>query len=197
MVFPVVMYGCESWTVTKAEPWGLILLNCGVREDSFEGPLNCKEIQPVHPKGDQSWVFIGRSDIEAETPILWLPDAKNQVIGKDPDAGKDWRQEKGMTEDETVGWHHLRDGHEWANSGHWWWTRRPGVLQSMEPQNVGHDCMLKWTELSVDEEIEVHWAYFLLHNWKHIYIYYMVLNITGIDHLVYLGTIYTKLICLE
>ena len=82
-----------------------MLLNCGVRED-FESPLDCKEIQPVHPKGDQSWVFIGRTDVEAETPILWPLDAKNWLIGKDPDAGKDWKQEKkGMTEDEMVGWH--------------------------------------------------------------------------------------------
>ena len=72
----------------------------------------CKEIQPVHPKGDQSWVFIGRTDVEAETPILWPSDAKSWFIGKDPDAGKDWRQEeKGTTEDEMVGWHHRLDGH--------------------------------------------------------------------------------------
>ena len=89
VVFPVVMYGCESWTVKKAEHW---------RIDAFEeSPLECKEIQPVHPKGNQSWLFIGRSDAEAETPILWVPDVKNRLIWKDPDAGKDWRQEeKGM-----------------------------------------------------------------------------------------------------
>ena len=82
-----------------------------VLEKTPESPLDCKEIQPVHPKGDQPWVFIGRTDAEAETPILW-PDAKNQLIGKDPDAGKDRRQEKGMTEDDMVGWHHRHDGHE-------------------------------------------------------------------------------------
>ena len=99
MVFPVVMYGCEGWTIKKAEHW---------RIDAFElwhwrrSPLDCKEIQPVNPE-DQSWVFIGRSDIEAETPILWPPDAKDWLIGKDPDAVKDWRwEEKGMTEDEMV-----------------------------------------------------------------------------------------------
>ena len=75
-VFPVVMYGCESWTIKKAECQRLVLLNCGVGED-FESPLDCKEIQPVHSKGDQSWVFIGRTDVEAETPILWPPDAKS------------------------------------------------------------------------------------------------------------------------
>ena len=112
MAFPVVMYGCESWTVKKAERW---------RIDAFElwcwrrllSPLDCKEIQPVHPKGDQSWVFIGRTDAEAETPILWPPDAKSGLIWKDPDAGRDWGQEeKGTTEDETAGWHHRLDGHE-------------------------------------------------------------------------------------
>ena len=82
--------------------------------------LNCKEIQPVHPKGHQSWVFIGRTDVEAETPILWPPDAKSWLIWKDPDAGKDWRwEEKGTTEDEMVGWHPWLNGHEFE------WT--PGV----------------------------------------------------------------------
>ena len=80
-------------------------------EQTLESPLDCKEIQPVHPKGDQSWVFIGRTDVEAETPILWSPEVKNQLIGKDPDAGKDGRQEKGMIEDEMVQWHHRLNGH--------------------------------------------------------------------------------------
>ena len=78
-----------------------------VLEKILESPLDCKEIQPVHPKGNQSWIFIGRTDADAETPILWPPDGKNRFIGKDPDAGKDGGQEeKGMTEDEMVGWHH-------------------------------------------------------------------------------------------
>ena len=82
-----------------------------VLEKTLESPLDCKEIQPVHPKGNQSCIFIGRTDAEAETPILWPPDVKNWLIGKDLDAGKDWRQEeKGMTEDETVGWHHQFNG---------------------------------------------------------------------------------------
>ena len=81
-------------------------------EKTLDSPWDCKEIQPVHPKGDQSWIFIGRTDAETEAPILWPPDAKNWLIGKDPDAGKEWRQEKGMTEDEMVGWHHQLDGHE-------------------------------------------------------------------------------------
>ena len=85
-----------------------------VLEKTFVSLLDHKEIQPVHFKGDQSSVFIGRTDAEAETPILWPPDAKNWLIGKDPDAGKDWRQEKGMTEDDMVGWHHQLNGHEFG-----------------------------------------------------------------------------------
>ena len=84
-----------------------------VLEKTLESPLDCKEIQPVHPKGDQSWVFCGRTDTKAETPILWPPRAKSCLIGKDSDAGRDWGQEeKGMTEDEMAGWHHRLDRHE-------------------------------------------------------------------------------------
>ena len=91
-----------------------------VLEKTLESPLDCKEIQPSHPKGDQSWVFIGRTDAEAETPVLWPPDVKSWVIGKDPDTWRDWGQEeKGTTEDEMAGWHHWLDGHEFV------WT--PGV----------------------------------------------------------------------
>ena len=84
-----------------------------VLEKTIESPLDCKEIQPVNPKANQSWIFIGRTNAEAETPILWPPDVKNCLIGNDPDAGEDWRhEEKGMTDDEMVGWHHQLDGHE-------------------------------------------------------------------------------------
>ena len=110
MVFPVVMYGCESWTVKKAE---CQRIDAVVLEKTLESPLDCKEIQPVHSKGDQSWVFFGRTDAEAETPILWPPHAKSWLIGKDSDSGRDWGQEeKGMTEDGMARWHHLLDGHE-------------------------------------------------------------------------------------
>ena len=89
----------------------MMLLNCGVGE-TLESPLDYKEIKLIDPKGNQSWIFIGRTDTEAEAPILWPPDAKSQLIGKEPDAGKDWRQEeKGMTEDVMVGWHHRLYGH--------------------------------------------------------------------------------------
>ena len=97
----------ESWALKNWCFWTVVL------EKSLESPLDSKEIQPVHPKGNQSWIFIGRSDAEPETPILWLPDAKNWLIGKDPDAEKDWRQEeKGTTEDKKVQWHHWLDGYE-------------------------------------------------------------------------------------
>ena len=90
----------ESWVLKNWCFWIVVL------EKTLKSPLDCKDIQPVHPKGSQSWIFIGRTDAEAEAPILWPPDAKNWLIGKDPEAGKDWRQEKGMIEDEMVGWHH-------------------------------------------------------------------------------------------
>ena len=90
----------------------LMVLNCGLKK-TLESPLDCKEIQSIHPKGNQYWMFIGRIDAEAETPIVWPPDVKNWLTGKDLEAGKDWRQEeKGMTEDEMVGWYHWLDGHE-------------------------------------------------------------------------------------
>ena len=98
------------WRKLSAEK--LMLLNCGM-EKTLESPLDCKEIQPVHPEGDQSWVFTGRTDAEAETPVLWPPHVKSWLIGKDPDAGRGWGQEeKGTTEDEMAGWHHWLDGHE-------------------------------------------------------------------------------------
>ena len=104
MVFPVVMYGCESWTVKKAERRKIDAFWTVVLEKTLESSLDCKEIQAVHPKGDQSWVFIGRTDAEAETPILWPPHAKNWLTGKDPDTGRDWvQEEKGMIEDRWLG----------------------------------------------------------------------------------------------
>ena len=136
MVFPVVMYGWESWTIKIAECLKIdaFELWCWRRAESS---LDSKEIQPVHPKGDQSWIFIGRTDAQAEAPILWPLDAKNWLIGKDLDFGKDWKwEEKG-----TTGW----DGWMasptqwawvWVNSRSWWWTGRPGLLQSMGSQRV-------------------------------------------------------------
>ena len=106
VVLPVVLYGCERWTIKEAEHQRIDDFEL-VLEKTLESPLDCKEIQPVSPKGNQSCTFIGRIDTEAETPVLWPPDVKNRLIGKDPDAGKDCRwEEKRITEDEVVGWHH-------------------------------------------------------------------------------------------
>ena len=105
------------WGHTRAHTWTLVALwlCASVCSSGSQFLQYHKEIQAVHPRGNQSWIFIGRTDAEAETPILWLPDAKNWLIGKDPDAGKDWRkEEKGTTEDEMVGWHHRLDGHEFG-----------------------------------------------------------------------------------
>ena len=117
MVFPYIVVWMweldhkKSWALKNWRFWTVVL------EKTLESPLDCKEIQPVHPKGNQSWIFIGRSDAEAEAPILWPLDAKSWLIEKDPNAGKDWRQEeKGTTEDEMVGWHHWLDGHEFEQA---------------------------------------------------------------------------------
>ena len=124
----------ESWALKNWYFWTVVL------EKTLESLLSCKEIKPVNPKGNQSWIFIGRTDAEAETPIFWPPDEKNWLIGKDPDAGKDWRQEKGTTKDEMVGWHHWLDGHEFKQApGVGWWIGKPGMLQSMGSQKVKHD----------------------------------------------------------
>ena len=112
MAFPVVVYGCESWTIKKAEHKRIdaVELYCWRR---LENPLDSKEIKPVNPKGNQPWIFIGRTDAEVEVPVFLPPDMKIQLIRKDPDAGKDWGQEeKGVTEDEMVRWHHWFSGHE-------------------------------------------------------------------------------------
>ena len=125
----------ESWVLKNWCFWTVVL------EKTIESPLDYKEIQPVSPKGNQSWVFIGRTNAEAEMPILWPPDVKNWLVWKDPDAGKDWRlEEKGTTEDEMLGWHlWTLWTWVWVSSGSWWWTGKPGMLQSMGSQEVGHD----------------------------------------------------------
>ena len=116
----------ESWVLKNWCFWTVVL------EKTLENPWDCKEIQPVHPKGNQPWIFTGRTDADAEAPILWPPDVKNWLIGKDPDAGKDWKwEEKGMTEDEMAGW----DGQGIL----------PGMLQSMGSQSETR--LSDWTEL--------------------------------------------------
>ena len=132
----------ESWVLKNWCFWAVVL------ENTLESPLDCKEIQSVNPKGNQSWIFIKRTDIDAETPILWPLDVKNWLIGKDPDAGKDWRQEeKGMTEDEMVGWHHPLNGHEfeWAQGV----GDGQGILACWNPWGCKESDIseqLNWTE---------------------------------------------------
>ena len=171
MVFPVVMYGCESWTIKKAEQdwcfWTVVL------EKTLESPLDCKEIQPVHPKGDQSWVFIERTDVEAETPILWPPDVKSWLTGKDPDAGKDWGQMRrgrqrmrwldGITDSMDMGLGGLR---ELVMEG------RPGVLWFIGLQRVRHDWAteLNWTECRIAARGAI--CYHFLHlNQRQMWVY--------------------------
>ena len=133
----------ESWALKNCYFWTVVL------EKTLESPLGCKEIKPLNPKGNQHWIFSGRTDVEAETPIFWPPAVKNWLLGKDPDAGKDWRQENGTTEDEMVGWHHWLNGHESEQA--------PGVGDghgsSMCCSPWGHKESdkterLNWTELS-------------------------------------------------
>ena len=121
-----------------------------VLEKTLKSPLDCKEIQPVHPKGNQSWIFIGRTDVEAETPIVWPPDAKKWLIWKDPDSVKDWRQEeKGMTEDEMVGWHHRCDGHQLS--------KLQQLVMDREAWRVAvHAVAMSWTRLR--DWTELNWV---------------------------------------
>ena len=130
----------ESWALKNWCFWTVVL------EKTLESPFDCKEIQPVHPKGDQSWVFFGGSDIEAETPILWPPDAKSWLIWKDPDAGKDWGQEKGMIEDEMVGWHHWLNGHGFG------WAPGVGVGEG------GGACCNSWGRKELDATERLNWT---------------------------------------
>ena len=160
----------KSWALKNWCFWTVVL------EKTLESPLDCKDIQPVHPKGDQSKVFIGRTDVEAETPILWPPDAKSWLIWKDPDAGKGWGQEeKGMIEDEMVGggegddrgwdgWMASLSRWTWVvvDSGSCWWIGRRGVLQFMGLQRVRHDWVteLNWLKETKDlysENFKVWW----------------------------------------
>ena len=146
MVFPAVMYGCERWTINKAEGRRIDVFELWCWRRLFESPLDCKEIQLVNPKGSQSSIFIGRRDAKAETPILWPPDAKNWLIWKDPDAEKDWRQEKGTTEDKMVGWHHRLNRHEFEES--------PGISD----RQGGLVCCRPWAHKGLDTTEQLNWT---------------------------------------
>ena len=143
MVFPVVIHGCESWTIKKAEHWRMDVHEL-VLEKTLESPLDIKEINPVNPKGNKPWILIRRTDADAETPILWPPNGKRQLIGKDPDAGRlrtggevDDRGQKGCMESLTE-WTWV-----WASSGRLLSTGKPGMLQSMGLQRVRHDWVMR------------------------------------------------------
>ena len=132
-----------------------MLLSCGAGEDS--SPLGCKEIKPINPKGNQSWIFIGRTD--AESPILWPPDAKNWLIGKEPDAEKDWRrEEKGTTEDEMVGWHHQLDGHEFKQALGVGYGQGSLACCSPWEHRVGHSWVI---ELNIFLDSTYKWYYMI------------------------------------
>ena len=130
----------ESWAPKNWCFWTVML------EKTLESPLDCKESKPVNPKGNQSWIFIGMTDVEAEAPILWLPVAKNWLIVKDPDAGKVWRQEESTTGRNGCMSSPTQWTWVWASSRSWWWTGKPGVLQSMGSQGVRHDWGTELTE---------------------------------------------------
>ena len=139
------IYRMAFWTLWNWCFWTVVL------EKTLESPLGCKEIQPIHPKGDQPWVFIGRTYVEAEIPILWPPDGKSWLIWKDPDAGKDWGQEgKGMTEDEMVGWHHRLNGHGFG------WTLGIGDGQG------GLACCGSWDHKESDMTEWLNWILYLI-----------------------------------
>ena len=135
----------ESWVPKNWCFWTVVL------EKTLESLLDCREIQPVHPKRDQSWVFIGRTDVEAETPILWPPDVKSWLILKDPDAGIDWEQEKGTTQDEMVGWHHRLNGHGLG-----------GLWELVMDREAWHGVAKSWTRLS--DWTELNWWLILKDN---------------------------------
>ena len=129
----------EGWALKNWCFWTVVL------EKPVESPLYCKEIKPVNPPGNQSWIFIGRTDAEAEAPMLWPPDANSWLTGKDPDAGKVWGQEeKGTTEDEMVLWHHRLNGHRLGGLWELVWTGRPGMLQFMGSQKSDMTEWLNW-----------------------------------------------------
>ena len=149
------MYGCEIWSIKKAEVQRIDTIELWYWRRLLRVTWTARR---SNQQGNQPWIFIGRTDAEVEAPILWPPDAKNWLIGKDPDARKDWRQEeKGTIEDEMVGWHHRLNGHEMSKLGSWWWTGKPSMLQSIGLQRVGHDWAteLNWTQHS--------WFHLVLH----------------------------------
>ena len=149
MVFPVVTYGCESWNIKKAERWRIDAFELWCWKRLLRIPWTARKSNQSILKDISPECSLVQLMLKRKLPILWPPDEKSWFTWKDPDAGKDWGQEKrGTTEDEMVGWHHQLNGHwVWVDSGSWWWTGRPGMLQSKGSQRVGHDWA---TELNLE-----------------------------------------------
>ena len=144
----------ENWVLKSWWIWTMVM------EKPLVNPLDCKEIQPANPRGNHLWIFSGSTDPEAEAPILWPPDVNNWLIGRDPGAGKSWRQQdKGTTADVMVGWHDQLDGYEFEQApevgdG----TRKPGMLPSVGSQRVRHDWVLNWTETDIKRLAKKEWG---------------------------------------
>ena len=142
-----------------------------VLEKTLESPLDCKELQTDHPKGNQSWLFTGRTDVEPETPILWPPDAKNWLIGKDPDAGKDWcKEQKGMAEDEMIDWHHWLNGHEFEQA--------PGAGDGQGSLA----CCRAWGHKKSDMTEQLNWTDICIYMYKYIALAFLWDEFKALDH---------------
>ena len=185
MVFPVVMYGFESWTVKKAECWRIDAFEPWCWRRLLRVPWTAR-IQPVHPRGDQAWVFIGRTDAEAETPILWSPHTKSWLIGKRPWC---WEGLQAGGEGDDRGWDGwmaspTRWAWVWVNSGSWWWTGRPGMLRFMRSQRVGHDWATelnhRWVLSFVKGFFCIYWDYHM------VFIFQFVNMVYHIDWFAYI-----------
>ena len=163
----------ESWALKNWCFWTVVL------EETLDSPLDCKKIQPVHPKGDQSWMFIGRTDTEAETPILWPPHAKSWLTGKDPDVGRDWEQEeKGTTEDEMAGWYHWLDAHEFGwTPGVGDWQGRLACCDSWGHKELDTAEQLNWTELNLWFFFSLSSSWFFFKDYRPVTVFWMSLNL--------------------
>ena len=162
----------ESWALKNWCFWTVVL------EKTLQSPLGCKKIKPVHPKGNQSWIFIGRTDAKAEAPLFWPLDVQNWLTGKDPDAGEDWRQEeKGMTEDEMVGWHHRLNGHEFVQ-----------LQELVMDREAWHAAVCEvtksWTRLSNWTDTATHYRILSLRFWKSLSSYH-ILFIFSVEYSVF------------
>ena len=182
MAFPIVMHGCESWTIKMAECQELMFLTV-VLGKTLESPLDSKEIKPVNPRGNQSWIYIGRADAEAETPVFWPPDAQSWLFRKDPDAGKDWR----WGERNDRGWDDWLASPTqwtcvWASSGRWWRTGKPGALHShnwvTEQQQQYLIPGYPWPNCKINPLLECWWSWSNL--FRYLYLHSKFIRMTKV-----------------